>query len=125
MRHLCWVPHGLTAPQNAERVICLEGLSHQLLSIKRHGWQFILTLDESWFDFTKSIALPHRALPCCWIDARDRIAKSRHDETHGRQTIPIRASPLLSLSYFHSECDWVEVYTHLNHERDFPKHLSQ
>jgi hypothetical protein len=44
-----WVPHSLTAPQNVEGLTRSKELSHQLLSIKHHKWQFILTVGESWF----------------------------------------------------------------------------
>jgi hypothetical protein len=51
VRYLRWVPHELTMIQKGQRV----GLSNQLLrefrSIKHQDWQFILTLDESWFSF--------------------------------------------------------------------------
>jgi hypothetical protein len=46
-----WVRPFLTTPQKTERVTRSKELLHQLLLIKHHGWQFILTLDESWFYF--------------------------------------------------------------------------
>jgi hypothetical protein len=49
VKHLRWVPHSLTATQKTERVTLSIELLHQLRSIEHHGWQFIITLDESWF----------------------------------------------------------------------------
>jgi hypothetical protein len=50
-KHIHWVAQGLTRPQKAEHSTRSKELLHQLLSIKHHGWQFILTFDESWFEF--------------------------------------------------------------------------
>jgi hypothetical protein len=44
-----WVPHSLTAAQETEPVTLSIELLRQLRSIEHHGWQFIITLDESWF----------------------------------------------------------------------------
>jgi hypothetical protein len=49
VKHLHWVPQSLRAPQRVERVVRSKELLHQLLLIKHHGWQFILTLDEYGF----------------------------------------------------------------------------
>jgi hypothetical protein len=49
VKHLRWVPHSLTDDQKGERVALSKQLLRELCSIKRHGWQFIITLDESWF----------------------------------------------------------------------------
>jgi hypothetical protein len=49
VKHLRWVPHILTATQKMERVTLSIDLLRQLRSIEHHGWQFIITLDESWF----------------------------------------------------------------------------
>jgi hypothetical protein len=51
VKHLHSVPHSLTAPQKAGRVTRSKQLIDELFSIKHQGWQFILTLDESWFYF--------------------------------------------------------------------------
>jgi hypothetical protein len=49
VKHLRWVPHSLTATQKTERVTLSVELLRQLCSIEHDGWQFIITLDESWF----------------------------------------------------------------------------
>jgi hypothetical protein len=49
VKHLRWVPHILTPPQKTEGAALLIELLRQLRSIEHHGWQFIITLDESWF----------------------------------------------------------------------------
>jgi hypothetical protein len=49
VKHLRWVSHGRTAAQKAQRVSLSKKLLRELRSIKHHGWQFIITLDESWF----------------------------------------------------------------------------
>jgi hypothetical protein len=49
VKHIHWVSHSLTASQKAGNVTRSKELLHQHLPIKHHGWQFILTLDESWF----------------------------------------------------------------------------
>jgi histone-lysine N-methyltransferase SETMAR len=49
VKHLRWVPRTLTPTQKTERAtLSIESL-RQLRSIEHHGWQFIITLDESWF----------------------------------------------------------------------------
>jgi hypothetical protein len=52
VKHLRWVPHSLMAAQKAQRVTLSSELLCELRSIKHHGWQFIITLDESWFYLT-------------------------------------------------------------------------
>jgi hypothetical protein len=48
-KHLRWVPHTLTDTQKAQRVTLPNQLLLELLSIKHHGWHFVITLDEPWF----------------------------------------------------------------------------
>jgi hypothetical protein len=38
-----------TDTQKAQRVTLLNQLLLELLSIKYHGWHFVITLNESWF----------------------------------------------------------------------------
>jgi hypothetical protein len=52
VKHFRWVPHSLTATQQPEPVTFSIDLLHQPRSIEHHGWQFIITLDESWFYFS-------------------------------------------------------------------------
>jgi hypothetical protein len=52
VKHLRSVPHSLNATQKMERVTLSIKLLRQLGSIEHHGWQFINTLDESWFNFS-------------------------------------------------------------------------
>jgi hypothetical protein len=49
MKHLRWVPHTLTPTQKTERVTLSIELLRQIRSIECHGWQFMITLGESWF----------------------------------------------------------------------------
>jgi hypothetical protein len=49
VKHLRWVPNILTPTQKMERATLSTELLRQLRSIEHHGWQFIITLDESWF----------------------------------------------------------------------------
>jgi hypothetical protein len=52
VKYLRWVSHSLTATQKTERVTLSIELLRQLRSIEHHGWQFIITLTESWFNFS-------------------------------------------------------------------------
>jgi hypothetical protein len=52
VRHLCRVPHTLRLTQKTERAPLSIELVCQLRFIKHHDWQFIITLDESWFYFS-------------------------------------------------------------------------
>jgi hypothetical protein len=52
VKHLGWDRHSLTATQKMERVTLSIKLLRQLRSIEHHGWQFTITLDESWFYFS-------------------------------------------------------------------------
>jgi transposase len=49
LRHLKWVPHTLTESEKVTRVQRTTELLGLLQSIKHQGWQYIVTLDESWF----------------------------------------------------------------------------
>jgi hypothetical protein len=49
VKHLRWVPHSLADAQKASHVFLANQLLGELRSIKHHGWEFIVTLDESWF----------------------------------------------------------------------------
>jgi hypothetical protein len=49
VKHLRWVPHTLMSTQKTERATLSIEILRQLRSIEHHGWQFIITLDESWF----------------------------------------------------------------------------
>jgi hypothetical protein len=49
VRHLRWVPQSLTATEKAKRLTLSKKLLRQLHSIDDRGWQFTITLDESWF----------------------------------------------------------------------------
>jgi hypothetical protein len=51
-KRLRWVPDSLTAAQKAENVTMSNQLLRQLRSIEHHGWQLIITLDQSWFYFS-------------------------------------------------------------------------
>jgi hypothetical protein len=46
VKHLHWVPHGLTLVQKATRVTLAKQLLRVLRSIKHQTWEFIVTLDE-------------------------------------------------------------------------------
>jgi hypothetical protein len=49
VKHLRWVPRTLMPTQKTERVTLSIEFLRQPRSIEHHGWQFIITLDESWF----------------------------------------------------------------------------
>jgi hypothetical protein len=49
VKHLRWVPPTLTPAQKTERATFSIELLRQLRSIEHYGWQFIITLDASWF----------------------------------------------------------------------------
>jgi hypothetical protein len=49
VKHFRWVPHTLTPTRKPERATLSIELLHQLRSIERHSWQFIITFDEPWF----------------------------------------------------------------------------
>jgi histone-lysine N-methyltransferase SETMAR len=54
VKHLHWVPHELTANQKSLRASLSKQLLREVQSIQHQGWQFIITLDESWFYFATS-----------------------------------------------------------------------
>jgi hypothetical protein len=47
VKHLRWVPDTFTPTQNRSVPLSIE-LSRHLRSIEHQGWQYIITLDESW-----------------------------------------------------------------------------
>jgi hypothetical protein len=47
VKHLRWVPHSLTDAQKPSHVFLANQLLSEFCSIKHHGWEFIVTLDES------------------------------------------------------------------------------
>jgi hypothetical protein len=51
-RHLRWVPHSLAAIRKAGRVTLSNESLGQFRPVEYHAWQFIITLDESWFYFS-------------------------------------------------------------------------
>jgi hypothetical protein len=51
MKHLCWVPHSLTATQKAKRGTLSNALLRWFRSICHHGEQFSITPDDFWFYF--------------------------------------------------------------------------
>jgi hypothetical protein len=49
VKHLRWVPHTFSPTQKTERATLSIETLRQLRSVEHHGWQLIITLDESWF----------------------------------------------------------------------------
>jgi hypothetical protein len=49
VKYLRWVPHTLTPTQKTEPATLSIELWPQLRSTEHHGWQFIISCDESWF----------------------------------------------------------------------------
>jgi hypothetical protein len=49
VKHLCWVSYTLTPTQKTECDTLSVEFLRQLRSVEHHGWQFLITLDESWF----------------------------------------------------------------------------
>jgi hypothetical protein len=52
VKHLRWVSNALRPTQKTEHAALSIEFLRQLPSIKHQGWQFIITLDESWFYFS-------------------------------------------------------------------------
>jgi hypothetical protein len=52
VKQLRSVPHTLTPTQKTERATLSIEFLRQLRSIEHHGWQFIITLNESWFSLS-------------------------------------------------------------------------
>jgi hypothetical protein len=52
VKHLRWVPHTLKSTQERERVTLSIELLRQLRYIEHHGWQYVITVNESWFDLS-------------------------------------------------------------------------
>jgi hypothetical protein len=55
VKHLRWVPQTFTGTQKAQRITLSSQLLLEIRSIKHQGWQFIITLDESWFYFSTDL----------------------------------------------------------------------
>jgi hypothetical protein len=70
VKHLCWIPQTLTPTQKTERATLSIELLRQLRSIKHHGWQFVITLDESWFDLSTG----HEQI---WLRVEEQPLKGR------------------------------------------------
>jgi hypothetical protein len=49
VKHLHWITQSLTNTQKAQRMALSYELLSELPSIKRHGSQFVIILDETWF----------------------------------------------------------------------------
>jgi hypothetical protein len=49
VKHLHSIPDALTEAQKPQRVALSDELLSELRSVKHHGWQFVITVDEFWF----------------------------------------------------------------------------
>jgi hypothetical protein len=52
VKHLRSVPHTWTDTQKAQGIALSNRLLLEICWIKHQGWDFIITLDESWFDLS-------------------------------------------------------------------------
>jgi hypothetical protein len=50
VRDLRWIPHPLKETCKAQQIALSNPLLRELRSIEDQGWQFSMTLNESWFD---------------------------------------------------------------------------
>jgi hypothetical protein len=94
VKHLGWVPHALTPIQKRECAILSIQLLRQLRSIEYHGWQFIITLDESW----SYLSSDHEHI---WVRVEEQPPeRPRHIIQDPKPMVTIAWNPL----GFHSTC---------------------
>jgi hypothetical protein len=88
VKHFRWVPHTLTPTQKTEHATLSIELLRQLQSIERHGWQFIITLDESMF----YLSTDHEQV---WLRVEERAReRPRHTIQHSKMMATIAWNPL-------------------------------
>jgi hypothetical protein len=88
VKHLRWVPHTITPTQKTECAILSIEFLLQLRSIERHGWQLIITLDESWF----YLSTDHEQI---WLHVEERPAeRPRHIIQDPKMMVTIAWNPL-------------------------------
>jgi hypothetical protein len=87
-KHLRWIRHALTPTQETEPATLSIELLRPLRSIERHGWQFIITLDESWF----YRALDHEQI---WLRVEEQSPeRPRHTIQNPKMMVTIAWNPL-------------------------------
>jgi hypothetical protein len=78
----------LTDTQEAQRVALSNQLLLELLSIKHHGWHFVITLDESWFD----LSTDHEQI---WLSADQELPERAKHTIHDKKIgVTIAWNPL-------------------------------
>jgi hypothetical protein len=88
MKNLRWVPHTLVPTQNTEPATLSVELLRQLWPIEHHCWQFISTLDKSWF----YLSADHEQI---WLRAEERPSeRPRHTIQDPKMMMTIAWNPL-------------------------------
>jgi hypothetical protein len=88
VKHPRWIPHTLTPTQKTERATLSIELLCQLRSIEHQSWQFMMTIDESWFYLSTN----HEQT---WLRLEERAPeKPRHTIQDPKIMVVIARSPL-------------------------------
>jgi hypothetical protein len=88
VKHLRWIPYNLMAPQKVKRITFSNELLHELRLIKYQGWEFIITLNEPWFD----LAMCHEQI---WLRPEETPPESaRHTIQDRKIMVTIAWNPL-------------------------------
>jgi hypothetical protein len=78
----------LTDPQKPQRVTLSNQRLLELLSIKHHGWHFVITLDESWF----YLSTDHEQI---WLQAdQEPPERAKHTIQDKKTMVTIAWNPL-------------------------------
>ena len=104
--HLRWVPHKLTPDQKAKRVTLSKAMLQVLNNHEKRNFKYILTGDESWFEYYYGI----QHMWICNIDQRQDIVNQTIEKKimvifffngDGPQLIKIKPSGLkINAEYF-------------------------
>jgi hypothetical protein len=77
-RHLRWVPQILSEAQKATRVQCSQSLLTILREQQTRAWHDIVTLDESWFDYSTDHEL-------IWLPPDGKVPDREHITIESRK----------------------------------------
>jgi len=78
--HLQWVPHTLSPEQRANRVSIAQGLFDELTSLSPTGLAYVMTADESWFNYDN----PHSSM---WAPSREAVGTRPNPGITRRKTM--------------------------------------
>jgi hypothetical protein len=114
VKHLRWVSYPLTHTQETERTTLSIELLCQLWSIEHHGWQFIITFDESWL----YLYTDHEQI---WLCVEEQPPERPRHAIQGPKMMIIAWNPLgfhllgalPKSNIFHAECYRVNSLTKL------------